>query len=342
MIIKQYDLLRHLAKHSISGVYLLIGQDYFLLSDTAETIKQEWKKKAGEVEETIIPINNPSDWAALEEKACSYLLFADQSFLDVRYEKKTLDTQGKHFITHYAKNINSSCFILIRAPHLTLKSIQAITNQSNIYTIPIYPLNEKAMLSWINTQLKKRKVQFENEVPTLILKYTEGNMLASSQIIEKIAMISEPLITIELLKTQLADQCRYQLFELADVCLSKKPNQTIQQLRYAFQVNTEPTLILWILTHEIRQLLQLFAYKRKRIPFSQACKALKIWPQRSPLYQAALECKEESFLLQLLQTCKTIEEQIKLKSGNHVNQVCELLEQLALSLCLGKKVGSFR
>lgn len=342
MIIKHQALPHHLSgTNTLSGIYILTSQEHFLLEEATNLIKQAWKKKSkSESTTTTISIQNSSDWDTLSEKANSYSLFTEYFLLDVRYDKKTLDAPGKKFLLNYAKAPNPSCLILIQAPQLALKQLQDIIRAPSIYAVQIYSLNEKAMLDWIKGQLKQKKVAFQDNVPELILKYTEGNMLASAQAIEKISLIADnSSVTIDLVKTQLSNQCHYELFEFSEALLSRNPIEVTQQLRYAYQTKTEPTLILWILAQEIRQLLQLKKLQERRVSFNQACRELNIWPQRAPLYQALSERREEVFLVTLLSACETVEEQIKLRSESQINQILEMLEQIALSLALGKKVG---
>lgn len=88
MLIKQQALTSHLAK-KISGLYLIIGQDCFLLNSTADSIKKVWcPPNKDDYEETTLPINNPTDWERLDEEANSYSLFAHKVLIDVRYEKE--------------------------------------------------------------------------------------------------------------------------------------------------------------------------------------------------------------------------------------------------------------
>ena len=133
---------------------------------------------------------------------------------------------------------------------------------------------------------------------------------------------------------QLSDQCDHSPFELIDACLQGQANKTIQILRHAANNKSESTLILWMLTQEVRILLQLAHLIENKLDFKTACAQLKIWPYRTNLYQLSLKRINLSLLKQLHQFCKAIDEQIKSNLSNHV---WNSLEQLALSLCLGFK-----
>jgi DNA polymerase-3 subunit delta len=338
MLIKHQNLDSYLANKTLPAIYILTGQEYFLLSESANQIKLKWQKENNDSEEVILHVSNPSDWALVNEKARSYNLFAPSSLLDVRYEKPSLDPEGRHFLSSYANQSNPSCLVLIRAPALSIKQLSSLTSLENIHVIQLFPLDELAVQNWIKNRLQKNGIKFESSVPMLVYQYTKGNMLACAQALEKIQLITdETILTAELAKTQLIDQCEYQLFELSDACLLQQPDRVIQQLRHANHSGAEPTLILWLLAQEIRNLIQLIELTQQSIAFTTACTKLKIWSNRVKFYQMALKHLRKEHLLSLLQFCKTIDDRIKSNQGSLVWQG---LEKIALSLCLGKEVGA--
>lgn len=339
MLIKHQALKAELNK-KFRSLYVLFGQDYFLLNNAAESIKLAWKNaKNNDVEETILSINHASDWSMIETEANSYSLFASFVLLDLRYDKKTIEVPGKEFITRYLDNINSSCLLILRAPNLLQKQLTWLYNHEKILAVQTSPLNNIAMQKWIADQLQSKGLKFEQQIPALIQQFTQGNMLACAQSIEKLELIAEPttILSQELVIEQLVDQCDYQLFELADACLLEHPDKVIQLLRHASNTKVEPTLILWLLAEEIRKLIQLIELtKYQSLSFDTACNQLKIWPQRAKLYSTALKKIKLDLLLQLIKFCKKIDEMIK---SSQNNRIWQSLEQLALSLCFAKQVG---
>ena len=201
-----------------------------------------------------------------------------------------------------------------------------------------YPLSADAMKNWIATQLKKNLTLFNHQMTDLIYQYTQGNMLACAQVIDKIALSHPPnsQINIEQVQEQLSNQCEHSPFELIDACLLGQADKSIQILRQAANNKTEPTLILWVLTQEIRIHLQLSYLLLQKIDVKTASNQLKIWPQRINLYQMCIKRFHPKILQQLLHYCQTIDERIK---SNFNTQVWNSLENLSLSLCLGQLIG---
>jgi DNA polymerase-3 subunit delta len=159
-------------------------------------------------------------------------------------------------------------------------------------------------------------------------------MLACAQVIEKIALsnTSNSRINSQQALEHLSDQCDNSLFELVDACLLGQADTAIHILRQSANNKTEATLVLWMLTQEVRILLQLSYLAHQKLDFKKACNQLKIWPQRTSLYQLSIKRLHGPVLEKLLHYCKSIDEQIK---SNLNTQVWNSLEKLSLSLCLG-------
>ena len=339
MLIKHQALKTELNK-KIRALHILFGQDYFLLNEAAEKIKSAWKNANNDsFEETILTIEHPSDWTLAATEANSYSLFANTVLLDIRYDKKSIEALGKEFISNYLKDINPRCMIILRAPQVLQKQLSWIYQHENVLAVQANPLNLQAMQYWIAERLESKGLKVEPQTSNLIQQYTQGNMLACAQVIEKLELIAEPnqILTKELVVEHLVDQCDFQLFELSDACLSERPDKVIQLLRHAANTKAEPTLVLWILAQEIRTVLQLFELTTlEAISFNSACSQLKIWAQRTSLYSKALKKLSVDLLLTLLQFCQRIDEMIK---SSQNKQTWQSLEQLALSFCLAKQVG---
>lgn len=336
MQIKQQMLAQQVQKR-IAPLYMLIGQDNYLLEDSLATIKSAIKKNH-HYDEKVISVQSSEDWISVKEEANSYSLFSDIVLLNILFDKKTIDAPGKKILVEYLNSINPRCFIIIRAPNLSLKQLQWLSSQEHAVLTVAYPLNADAMKNWIITQFKKNSIPFDPQIPDLIHHYTQGNMLACSQVIEKIALSNDGnhKIDIQQVQEHLSDQCEHDLFELVNACLLGQSDKAIQILRHAANNKTEATLVLWILSQEIRIIMQLHHLLELKSDIKSACDQLKIWQQRINLYQTCYKRFTKETLIKLHRCCYSIDERIK---SNINTQVWNALENIALSLCLGNIIG---
>ncbi|MDP3269980.1 MAG: DNA polymerase III subunit delta [Legionella sp.] len=336
MQIKQNALAQYLQR-KIAPVFILIGQDNYLLEDSLNSIKSRIKNTAN-YEEKIITIQSPDDWNTVAEEANSYSLFSDTVLLNIFLDKKSIDAAGKKILTQYLNSINDKCFIILRAPNVPARQLTWLASHDQALLIVTYPLNSEAMKNWIASKLTQNSLKFEQNVPGLIHHYTQGNMLACAQVIEKISLTHEPntLINRQQALEHLSNQCDHSLFELADACLLGQADKAIQIVRHAANNKTEAILVLWMLTQEIRNLLQLFHKIQHQNDIKNACNQLKIWPQRISLYQASIKKLNPAMLQQLLHYCYAIDERIK---SNLNTQIWNALEKVALAISIGHFSG---
>ncbi|MFA6303561.1 MAG: DNA polymerase III subunit delta [Legionella sp.] len=326
MQIKPQALAQYMKREPLP-LYVLIGQDPYLLDESFRTIKSSLKS-AKDCDEAQITIQTADDWKSLNENADSYSLFAPFTLINAIYDKKTLDAAGKKALNQYLDSDNSRCFVILRAANLPAKQIQWLSSHEKALILVIYPLNTDAMKQWIATQLQQASFTYEAGIPDLIHQFTQGNMLACAQIIEKLSLSNAPnsKITPQEVLEHASNQCSQSLYELVDACLLGQAAKAIQILRQTANDKTEATLVLWMLTQELRTLLQLLNSNAH----------IKIWPQRASMYQLCLKRFNASNLQALISYCKSIDEAIK--SGGHL-QIWNALECLALSLCLGQLKG---
>ncbi len=335
MLIKQAALAGHLEK-KLSPIYVLMGLDQFILNESAQAIKHAWRKQAESDEKRII-LNQAADWATLLEETHSYSLFFDTVLIDASWDKKTIDAPGKAALKRYLETINPRCLVLIRAPFVPSKQLLWLSSSHHVTVVQITPLTASAMLAWITQQLNKSGLRHTSDIPVLIQQYTEGNQLACAQVLEKLALVhatGESLIP-EDVKMHLTDQCDYQLYELAEACLAGHPEKAIHLIRQASENRTEVTLILWLLTQEIRLLIQLANKLKQGEQLNNACSQLKIWPQRIRNYEKTLKRLSLDHLYTLLRMSQKLDE--GMKTGQN-KRIWQGVEQLILGLSDSLKV----
>lgn len=329
MILKTAALAPHLQRQ-LSAIYLLIGSDHYLQQEAVTLIKQACLQR-GECDLQTIQLQKNEDWQTWQNCAHHYTLFAEYTVLDLHYDKKSFDNTAKAMLQAYLQQINSRCVMIFRLPQMTQKSIQWLVQNKAVTIVQTTPLTAAALQNWITVQLRQRQMTYEATVPALIYQYSQNNMLACAQVLEKLSLISSPStpLTAEDVKTQLMDQSEFQLYELVDHCLQGHANQAIHMVR---QTKAEPILILWLLTQEIRLLIQL-SQLRQQQPFNEACQHLKIWSSRVSFYEKALSRLAIVPLYTLLQQAQRLDECIK---SNQNNLIGVNIEQLIVSFALGR------
>jgi DNA polymerase III subunit delta len=330
MLIKQAALSSHLKK-ACAPIYILIGQDEFLMMQTVKNIKSTWKNRHPDSESLCYTVEQPQDWEDIYSEADSYHIFSQETLIDVRFNKKTLDAKGKTALTTYLASPNPKKLILIQAPLLNAKHLSFCSTHQACVVVQIFPLHPREMRQWISDALKNAMLSCSSDAIELILQYTSGNHLACAQLIEKLGLIYPKSHTLSLdeVRQQLSFQCNDHLFDLPEACLYGDTQKAIRCIRVALSQKTEPVLILWIVTQEIRLLIQLQQLLTQGISFNDAASKLKIWSQRHQAYQKALGRLKIERLYDLLRQCQNLDQNFKLGKLKNIHLE---IEQLLISI----------
>ncbi|STX29030.1 DNA polymerase III, delta subunit [Legionella beliardensis] len=337
MLVKHNSLTVQLPKQ-LPAVFFLLGQELFQINQLLEAIKLAWRQHQRESETIIFSIESTTDWASLEQTVNSYSLFTEARLIDIRYDKKTLEPAGKLFFSNYLNDPNPDCLLLFKSSNLTVKQLQPFLNHSNAYIMQTMTPSSTLIKKWLQERLQPFGIT-DPHISTLIYQFNEGNLFACAQLLEKLKLINEPNtpLTLTDIKEHLHNQCNYSLFELAETCLSGDTLKVIQLLRQTLNNKTEPALILWLLTQEIRLLLQLSHLISQGQAFQAVANQLKIWSTKHNLYQNALKKYDHHSLSCLLKHCNKIDKQIKTTQSK---QIWQHIELVAISLSKGNTVGT--
>lgn len=331
MLIKHHALSLSL-KHTLHPLYVLMGNCSYLLNESSLQIKKAWRK-LGSTDETTLHLNNTSDWNQLIEEANCFSLFSDHRLIHAYLEKKSMEKSGRECLETYLNRSNAHCLIILSTSQVPLKQLQWLSSCNNAMLVQNTTLSASQLLRWITEQLRHNNLAFESDVPNLICQYTQGNMLATAQLIEKIVLTynQTQVLTSEEIHTHLIDQSNYSLYELVDACLASQASKAIRLIRHALDEKQEPTLILWMLTHEIRRMIRLTELTQQTKSLISACNQENVWKNRIQLYQHALSYLTLPRLYQLIQYCAKLDQQIK---SNQNYNTWQNLERLVLALSL--------
>lgn len=315
---------------------LLTGADIFLAQLFKKNYKDAWlQQHQGTYEYQQINIQQPQDWEKIEQELMNYSLLSSQRIIDCYYDKKNLDKTAKNFLMQCLSRVDNSYLLMVHLPALSATAVGFATSHAQAATIAIKPPAQAQILRWVQDSLKATFSHIAADLPQLIYQYTQGNLFACAQLLEilPIAESANQTLTIETVSPYLENQAQFQLFDLSQACLLGDTEQALLIFQYAIDTKQEPTLLLWLITQEIRLLSQLHSLVSQRVPFLQATHKLNIWTSRTHHYQNALKRLDPPSLNHLLSHCAALDKIIK-TSGSQSSFIRHF-ECLLTAFCLG-------
>ena len=197
---------------------LIYGDEPYQKKQAIDYLREKIKNM-GYSDRDIIEISKGTDLGLLQNTANQFSLFSKKRAIEVYFSE-----------TQFKKNISESLIQLVNynAPDLfilfifnkpsanTLKSDWFIKLQKNATeSIKTYPLNPLQLKNWIQKQTQALKIKLLKKHHALLIEKTQGNLLLTAQILDKLALIC-PQQTIQdhVFSSVLYENPQFSLFDL--------------------------------------------------------------------------------------------------------------------------------
>lgn len=316
----------------LAPIYIVSGDEPLLVQEACDTIRLAARKK-GFSEREIYHIDPKFDWGQLHHCANSLSLFSEQKIIEIRMPTGKPGDKGGKALLEYAKAPSPDNLLL-----LIMGKIDASGQRSKWFKgiesagvhIAVWPVDADKLPRWINQRLQLAGLSADSGAVDLLASRIEGNLLAAVQEIEKLKLLAQDnVVSTELMASVVADSARYNMFGLSDKALNGDIRGTVKTLHGLKSEGTEVVPILWALTRDIRQLLQVAQATEQGKHLDTAMKQAGIWAKRQALAKHALRRLTSSHLEQLLRQANGIDRAIK---GMRAASVWDELLDLVLNL----------
>ncbi len=260
------DLPNQLCK-PLSPVYIVAGDEPLQMEESCDAIRTAARKQ-GYSDRTVHHVDSAHyPWQEILAEANSLSLFANQQIIEVRVPFDKIG-EGKKVLQAYAENPPPDTILMLITSRISKKqeSVKwfAALERIAVY-MQIWPIEPHQMADWIGQRLKRNNLRAEPDAITLLANLLEGNLLAASQTIEQLKLVTdaEDTITLEMVQSVVADNARYDIFGLTDAVIAGDIAHSLRIYNGLIAEGTEPTIILWSLTRELRLCSQIAAGLRQ-------------------------------------------------------------------------------
>lgn len=262
---------------SLVPLYLLCGDEPLLIEEARQTLLNH-ATACGFTAHEVIHVESAAtfDWQEFmgltynipfgNEKQIIELRLGEIKLKDSSAASKAKDkVDGSRSLIEYAAHPPKNKILIITSPKLDsaaqkTKWVSAI-NQSGV-VIEIWPLVGQQVMGWIANKLRCAQLEVAREGIELIATLTAGNLLATKQEIEKLALLhgeagNIKTLTMQQVISSITDNAKFNLFDLIDAIYAQNASKIAAILTHLQQEGAEPTFILWVLTRELRMLINL-------------------------------------------------------------------------------------
>ncbi len=339
MKLKPEQLPQHLKNlgPELLPVYLFSGDEPLLIQEATDQLRQA-ATAAGFTERARFHADNSFQWERLIDEANSLSLFAEKKIIELYIPNGKPGAQGTEALLHYCQNPSPDNLLLIVTPRLdgsAQKTKWYKTVEQLGSSLTFWPIEIDQLPRWISSRLSQKGMKATPTAAEILAEKVEGNLLAAMQEIEKLELLVTPgqVIDEETILELVADSARYDLFSLMDAALQGNQTRCLKMLRGLQTEGTEPTLLIWALSREIRTLLELKQQNSGTSISEQQFKKHRIWGKRKSYFNRAHQQLSSSNLLKLLSLCNQADHSIK---GIEQQSPWLVISHILLGLSQGK------
>lgn len=306
-----YQQLAPNLKRSLSSIYLLTGDDFFLVKEAINTIITHAQSQ-GFTDTQRLYVEPSFDWHDFYSEVNNLSLFCEQKIIEL-YLHATINDIGSKTLIKYAENPNKNNLLLIVAEKLDANTqkkawYKAIEKFGTV--VQVWPLDVAQLPAWILHRAKEMGLQIEPAFATIIADFCNGNLFAAAQEIEKLLLIfGTKKFTSEELLASITDNSRYSVFNLVDQTFIGNTKQIVNILTKLENEGTEPTIVLWAITRELRPLIRMAHALKFGKNIEQVLTQENVWPSRKAVIKNILtklslqnfeKCLTDSFQIDLI------------------------------------------
>jgi DNA polymerase-3 subunit delta len=312
MDISYFDFIK---KPDISEykLFIVTGDEPLQRYNVINKITQSFKKNGFEISRHDL---TEPDHSIMYHEADSMSLFTEDKLIQYNLEKAPLKSLQKALVENMTKdsdNVYLLAFSNLKRPSLKTKWFQSIA-QNSVH-INVYQPDINAAIRIIKLELADTKVDLSDNAVQLLAQKTEGNLIATKQIIRLLSNQDTLHFDEETIRPFLHEHTNFDVYDLSDAILMQQKAKALTILNSILNEGNKYPLILWTLKRELRILSQLEASQDSY--GQKVFKENNIWASKQKYYSSLSQKITPQIIADNLKKCLEVDLCIKgAKKGN--------------------------
>jgi len=272
-------------------VWLVFGDEPWQKNNAIAQIKQHYGQQ-GFSDVQRFAIDDKFDWELLLGEFQALSLFANLRIFELDFIQTKLNERGQKALLSLAEQLNDDTIVICFGDKLdanVAKKKWFKSLESKGCYIPVYNIEGKHLHQWAAQHCRTLGLNLDSAASQLIIDFCEGNLLALSQELEKLAILFDATpVLVSDIEALLINQSKFNPFQLIDEILSgnlKKCLTIIQQLQ---QDGSAIGQLIWFIHKELNILLAIKTAVAHGTPLNEAFSQNRIWDKKKPAYNYAL------------------------------------------------------
>lgn len=338
MKLSYQQLEPHLTKN-LAPIYVICSDEFLLVQEAIDMLRNA-ANKVGFTERVSLSAEPNTDWGKiLYANANNFSLLATKRILELHLTSTKVNAAHSQLLQEYATHPPENTLLIIHSGKLDSKIektawFQALEKKGVV--IQIWPITAEQLPQWIKQRAQKfGLIGMTKDAADLLAAHVEGNLLAAAQEIEKLSLLqSTAAIDKETIENFLADNARFDIFHLVESALLGNNKRCLRILDHLKAEDTEPPIVLWALTRELRMLADMAKQTKQGVALASLFSQFRIWEKRQSGVRHFLQRHSQENCWDFLSQAAKIDRIIK---GSDAGNIWDELQILTLGVCYNNK-----
>lgn len=281
MELSYFDLIK---KNDLADYkfFIVTGDEPLQRHNVIEKITNQFKAKNYEISQHDLTEQNLD---VLYNETDSLSLFTMDKFIQFNFEKppqKKLQQALVEKLLSDDENVYLLVFNGMKKQNTSAKWFQSLEHKA--IHVRIFQPNLNNAINIINHEAQEIGLILTNEAVQLLAQKTEGNLIATKQILKLLSRQETKSFDENTIRPFLHEHANFDVFDLSEAILSQLKSKSLKILNSILTENDKPPLVLWALKKELRILSQL---KNTNPTYHQKIfKDNNIWPSKQKFYSS--------------------------------------------------------
>ncbi|CAC9574859.1 DNA polymerase III delta subunit (EC 2.7.7.7) [uncultured Gammaproteobacteria bacterium] len=324
MQIKPEQLSKVLTKQ-LDSLYFVFGPELLLVEQSLTHIKNTAKAQ-GFDERISFEVNGNFDWGKIIAELSATSLFSSKRIIECRLTTGKIGQKGSKALTKIAANVADDILFIVSTGKLDFaqqKSKWFKTLEANGNIVQAWEVQRDHLVGWIANHMTELGLESSPKIAENIAYYTEGNLLASLQEIQKLKMAyPNGNIDIEDYIQQLGQQSQYTIYNLIDSALMGDSEQVLKIYALMTTDTAMPIMLSGALYREINSITDMAIELQQVKQVGSVMSNHKVWKSRQTAIGNALKRLPYQRLQKILLSLGRIDRSIK--GVDNLNVIDEL------------------
>ena len=279
-------------RRGLQPLYVVFGDEPLLAMEAADRIRAAARAE-GFAEREVLVAEGGFNWQDLILSGRSLSLFASRRILEIRIPSGKPGAEGGRALEEYCASLPPETLTLVLLPKLDRQAQGAkwfkALEQAGA-AVQVHSVERGSLPRWIGARLGAQNQRADAATLQFLADRVEGNLLAAHQEIRKLSLLFPPgELTFEQVREAVANVSRYDVFDLTEAMLAGDAIRLARVLEGLRGEGEAPTLALWAMAQEIRNLAKIGYAVESGVSLPQAMRAARVWESRQPPVLRALK-----------------------------------------------------